>query len=172
VAEFGGWVGDCAAEMLRAFPPAFLRRWTNAEVCRGAVEHPATDDPRYQAGLLEDWLWVDPSPLDHGATVLIAGDVIEHMRTWQLATLFARLPWTIGFIYLASPITKTGQTWDGYNGSHILECGWDQIEAMLDTEGFGVVDCFTKDNIRVFERRKDIRQPEPTLDELYGGPPE
>lgn len=128
VLELGGWRGELADEMLRAFP--WIASWTNLEVCRGAAEHPVARDGRYQARVPGDWPWRDRLAAD----ALVLSHTIEHMTSAQVADLIGAA--SVTSIYIAAPLNDQPTDWSGYWGSHILDIGWDQLSVLIEASGF------------------------------------
>jgi hypothetical protein len=119
VVEVGGWDGALAADTITDR----VESWTNLEICSTVT--PVCDDPRYEHVLLRDFPW--NYVLDGDA--LILSHVAEHIRLRELAAL-ARV-FTGGWVYIDCPVTEGPQDWTGYEGSHVIEEGWDGIEKAL-----------------------------------------
>lgn len=129
VLELGGWDGALAQALLSTRTD--IASWTNydivavSQVCR---------HPRYRLELLGDYLWNQD---EVRGDVFLACHTVEHLTAAELARLFDVL--RVEFIYLQAPIEVSGRSnWDGYNGSHILEIGWDEIDALLLERGYAV----------------------------------
>jgi hypothetical protein len=132
VTEVGGWRGDLARDALAA--RADITRWRNYDICTWALDHPKFSSPRYEGILLADWPWnTDLQPAD----AFIATQMIEHIRFAQLEQLAQQFP-KYRTVYLEAPIADdaTDERWEDYNGTHILEVGWCQIENLLASLGF------------------------------------
>lgn len=133
VVEIGGWQGHLAADVLGSRPD--FERWTNYDICLGALDNPATDDPRYEAELLTDHPWevgLDP------ADALVATHFIEHIKARELELLVERVFVDYRLIYLEAPIAEdaVNYSWGGQDCSHILEWGWVQVGELLGRYGF------------------------------------
>lgn len=120
VLEVGGWRGELAAEMLPLFPK--IMHWHNIEICRGAVENSVCSDPHYSTQVPSEWMW--ELPHEPGG-VLVAAHVIEHMTKEQVLSLLWSTRPRAAFVQ--SPLTEKGQDWAGYNGSHVLKSGWEEV---------------------------------------------
>ncbi len=135
VIEVGGWDGAVASAILAAHPS--IAHWTNYEICRLATFQ--FDDPRYSApALAESFVW--DLPLATAAyDVLFASHRLEHMKAVNVRALLARLP-TVTAVYVDVPLPDDAvdYRWPGYIGSHILELGWVQFEALFAEFGFAV----------------------------------
>jgi hypothetical protein len=129
VIELGGWDGALAEAMLDRVD---IARWTNYDL----VEVPQVCQREdYHLRILDDYLWNEGAVK---ADVFVACHTIEHLTAAELEQLFDVL--RVRFIYLQAPIAKqSGQTWSRYFGSHILEIGWDAIDALLLARGYVVV---------------------------------
>lgn len=87
------------------------------------------------------------------AKVFVASHTIEHMRWRELKSLFNNLPASVKYIGLQSPLKDNGgSNWRNYDGSHILEVGWDSIIAYLDLLGFGLISDLSAPEFRAFEK--------------------
>lgn len=131
VTEIGGWRGELADQALAAFP---LIRWVNYEISSWAVGRGSRcDDWRYSGIALSDWpwrQWLWPAHL------FVANHVIEHMRFAQFEELSKQFV-KYRRLHLQIPIPLDGGAdWDGYEGTHALEVGWDEVDALLRSRGF------------------------------------
>lgn len=132
VIEIGGWRGELADQMLKEFPA--ITRWVNWDICRGATISSVPTDSRYEANHPERWLWEVPN-LFTGFDTFVASHVIEHMRAAELEKLVANMG-DINQIFLASPLSNEPTNWAGYNGTHILEVGWNGVTEIMGDYGF------------------------------------
>ena len=130
VVELGGWDGALAQALLST--RSGIENWTNYDL----VEVPQVcKRDNYRLLILDDYLWNQGEV--HG-DVFIACHTIEHLTAAELEQLFDVL--RVKFIYLQAPIAhQSGEAWNGYVGSHILEIGWDRIDELLAARGYRVV---------------------------------
>lgn len=149
VVEVGGWQGELADRMLASNP--CIQDWTNYEICRGAVDHSVPKDVRYAAVALDDWVWNRPW-LFEGVDTLVASHVIEHMRARDLEALVGCLD-DVQHAFIASPLSGYPASWEGYNGSHILEIGWDGVDEIMSRRGFALLKEPMTYEVRCYERR-------------------
>lgn len=132
VIEVGGWRGELASEIIPGYPN--ITKWTNYEVCRGAVEDSVLSNEVYRAVVATEWLWERKIPLT--SDVFVACHVIEHMKFAQLRALLDKV--TARWAYFEAPLLVPGQTWDGYMGTHINEAGWPDILSLMEGRGWAL----------------------------------
>jgi len=130
VLEIGGWKGELACGMLGR---QSIIKWYNYEICEAAVQKSICALPRYKPIIPDDFVWNIELP---SANVLIASHFIEHIRWWELVLLIRRLPRSISFIGLQSPLGASGKDWAGYLGTHIIEARWQDICDFLFVKDF------------------------------------
>lgn len=128
VVEIGGWRGELANDML---PGSEIASWTNYEICQEAVRDSVCKDERYHPVALTDYLWNGPRI---NADAFIATHVIEHLSAEELAKLVSLLD--VKTIYFEAPLLEPGQTWDGYEGSHINQYSWDDVHELMRVSGY------------------------------------
>ena len=135
VLEFGGGIGTLAQDIFKTGAD-HIAAWHNLEISRKAVENTICQDERYSAEVLDDWPWEVFDGWDN-YNMLILSHIAEHIRGDQLKTLLEKAK-DIDIVYLDVPVAeKTSDiNWDKYLGTHILEIGWDQIDAILYTHGY------------------------------------
>ena len=131
VVEIGGWRGELAQEYLNDYENYNFTSWTNYELCKEAVRDSRCTDIRYHAVALSDYLWNGPRI---SADSFIAAHVIEHLSPDELEKLVGLLD--VDSVYFEAPLLEPGQTWDGYDGSHILSFSWDDVHALMDRHGY------------------------------------
>lgn len=153
VIEIGGWTGDVAEACLNAFPDTY---WTNFEICAEAAR--VFRHPRYATPPIENvFVWELPLGLGN-FDALIASHSLEHMKLADVRKLLSHLP-SVRSAYVDCPLRldTVPDPWHQYEGSHILECGWHDFEAVFSEFGFDVAKRLTSpifgESIRFFVRR-------------------
>lgn len=139
VLEVGGWNGELAAWIMSRNPSAYIASWTNIEICREAADASVAIDGPYN--------WIVPGvpvwdlQIKGLFDTLVMSHSAEHMRWSELQATVRNLPY-LRAIYLASPLPEDGSApdWNHYPGTHILEVGWDVIDADLQARGFQMMD--------------------------------
>lgn len=139
VLELGGWKGELAHAMLDQFRA--IRLWHNIELCREAVEKTVCKDiwARYTCQTLGDFFWNSKPNWIQMYNTLILSHVVEHMRLEDFAGTMAHCAAKgIDYLYLDIPhITEAShKTWHGWTNTHILEGGWQDLEAILARHGY------------------------------------
>jgi hypothetical protein len=123
VVELGGW-DDALANSLGAF-----RSWTNYDL----VEVPqACAAFWYELVVLQRPFWED----DYEADAFVATHTIEHLRARELESLVQRL--RVKACLIEAPLRSGPTDWKGYRGTHILEVGWEGVDAIFANSGFRV----------------------------------
>jgi hypothetical protein len=130
VVEIGGWRGELASSLLND-ETLDIQSWTNYEICLEAVRDSVCTDSRYHPVGLTENLW-DGHIIE--ADAFVAAHVIEHLTPEELEKLVSLLD--VECVYFEAPLLEPGQTWDGYDGSHILTFSWDDVHALMDRYGF------------------------------------
>jgi hypothetical protein len=127
VVELGGWDGSLAAAMLDRAP--FIRWWSNYDIV--AVPQVCTDR-RYGLVVPDEPAWQGLAPIP--ADALIASHVVEHLRVAEVEALVSA--WAPRSIYLDTPLEARATDWRGYEGSHVIEVGSEELLARLDALGY------------------------------------
>lgn len=125
VIELGGWDGALAALMLERF--AGIETWLNYDITPDVPQ--VCSDARYDVFVLDEWPWEFKAT----AHALVASHVFEHMRLHEIERLVTT--WDVDSIFVDMPIGG-GTDWQGYTGSHILDCSTEQFLAAMDTAGY------------------------------------
>jgi hypothetical protein len=129
VVELGGWDGELALLGMTER----ISTWTNYEICEDAVNESLVEDERYQAVLLEDWFWRSRYECD----LFVACHVLEHLTLADVRrTLDAVKFW---YAFVEAPLRSDPISWSGYQGSHILEVGWDGLDEEFFARGYSPV---------------------------------
>ena len=128
VLEIGGWKGELAQKILSKNKNILL--WHNYDICSNAIEKNVCKDTRFKGIVLTDFAWNLDIWKDYN--IVILSHIIEHIRKRELIKLFDKFK-HIKYIYIDAPLNDPyrGVEWKNYCGTHILECGWDQITEML-----------------------------------------
>ena len=142
VLELGGWKGELAHAMLQQFRD--IRLWHNIEICREAIEKSVCRDiyARYTCSTLSDFFWNEKPNWIQMCNTLILSHVVEHMRLQDFAGTIAHCAEKkLDYLYLDIPhITEDShKAWRGWTNTHVLEGGWQDIEAILAQHGYSKV---------------------------------
>jgi hypothetical protein len=129
VVELGGWDGELAHTMLDQHPT--IQRWTNIELCREAAQAGEGRHPRYQAPTLNGWYW---SQGPWHCDLFVASHVIEHLTITHLNETLAATH--AQALFLDAPLENKSLNWQGFTGTHILECGWIGVDRLCDRHGY------------------------------------
>ena len=127
VLEIGGWDGSLAAAMLDQC--AWIHAWTMYDITD--VPQVCTDD-RYWPVVLTCWPWHKHLRGD----ALVLSHVVEHMRVAQLERLIKRFSGDA--VYIDAPLPDVNPSWEGYEGTHILEVGALELASLLAVHGYAV----------------------------------
>lgn len=133
VVEIGGWTGNAARDVLAQRPD--LELWINYEICHAAVRKTTCTDHRFSNIAVYKWPW-DMHLMPTQA--MVASHSLEHMTKDNIHALLCNNPkWQA--CYVDCPLVESGkQVWDDFNGTHILECNWQELEALFAQFGFRV----------------------------------
>ena len=142
VLELGGWKGELAHVILKEFREIHV--WHNIEICREAVQKTVCHDiwARYTCNTLNDFFWHEKPNWVQMYNTLILSHVAEHMRLEDFAgTITHCAAKGIDYLYLDIPhITEDShKAWHGWTNTHVLEGGWNDIEAILAQHGYSKV---------------------------------
>ena len=142
ILELGGWKGELAHAMLQQFRG--IHFWHNIEICREAVQKVVCQDRwgRYTCNTLDDFFWREKPNWVQMYNTLILSHVVEHMRLEDFAGTIAHCAGKgVGYLYLDIPhITEDShKAWRGWTNTHVLEGGWNDIEAILAQHDYGKV---------------------------------
>ena len=132
VVEIGGWKGELARHLMTKLPVA---SWHNIDMCKAAIEKtvPMGCLP-FTAQFPDRFDWfLQPRTMQYD--LCVSAHSIEHLSN---AHLLALMNWISGIptVIFEAPIAMTGQTWGGYFGTHILEMGWNDINAAMKALGY------------------------------------
>jgi hypothetical protein len=144
VVELGCYRGGLAADMLKHFP-AMIESWTGYDINYYAVGDPIPIDKRYKAVKQTKWFYdVDFGPEPN---TFVSTSTLEHHNRLQVVKILGKVAESdqIKYIIIGLPLDPRG--WWGYNGSHILDMGRQEITQMLENFGF---DIFYNEKHRVY----------------------
>lgn len=127
IVELGGWDGALAAQILERWDDN-ITSWVNYDITPNVQQVCA--HKAYSRVVLEDWPW----NMDVSGDLLIASHVLEHMRMSEVEALFSR--WDVKAAHIDVPILPFARSWDGYEGTHILEVGSTEFLARLAQLGW------------------------------------
>lgn len=146
VLEIGGWKGDLAQKVLDSSLNNFITKWLNYEICDAAIKA-GFSHKKYKTAS-------PPVKINYKRhNVLIMSHVIEHMQFNQFKDMMDEIKkakYPIKRIYIDAPISEyiANVNWHDYMGTHVLEVGWNEIEAELLKHGYKKY--FQDGNIRWF----------------------
>lgn len=145
VVELGGWDGELAAEVFAA-TNGQVKTWRNYEISPKAVAATVCDDPRYKAVVPKRFYWQTRRRGD----VFVASHVIEHLSLDHVRrTLDAT---DCRYVFLQAPLEAGPTDWAGYDGGHVLEVGWDGLDAELSARGFAPMPELARDTVRCYAK--------------------
>lgn len=131
VMEAGPWKGDLAHAILSDPEFDHITAWVGVEICEYARANTVVTDPRFTYYIPQrfDW-WHEQAFNILSMDIFIGTHFIEHLSDRHLYELAAAL-YGYSHIYFEAPISIEGQTWDGYEGTHMLQYGWKQVLNMF-----------------------------------------
>lgn len=148
VTEIGGWRGELAAALLE--DTTSIWGWRNYEICAFAVgEGNRCTDPRYIPLELLDWPWESELA---AAEMFVASHVVEHMRFEQFK-LLTRQFFRFEHLHFQIPIPlDRAANWTGYDGTHIMDASWEDVNKHILSCGFALVECDETLTCRTYSR--------------------
>lgn len=136
VLEIGGWKGELAKHLLEKNPG--IEHWHNVDMCRAAVLKTVpmgANSHRYTSEFPGSFDWFKTQRAS-AFDIAVSAHTIEHLSDAHLKDLIAFLA-GIPLIVFEAPISKkSGASWAGYPGTHILSMGWDEIETLMRARGY------------------------------------
>ena len=128
VVEAGPWMAHLANAILSEPAYDHIQSWSGYEIADFAIERCVCEDQRFQYIVPKrfDW-WKDGVK---PGSIFIATHFIEHLSDQHMLELASALQ-TFPLIYFEAPISEYGQTWEGYEGTHMLTLGWDAVIKMF-----------------------------------------
>lgn len=124
VVELGGWDGALASSCCSKR----MISWRNYDIV--AVPQVCLQ-PAYELVVLNRPLWEFDAVT---ADAFVATHTIEHLRARELEELVPKLK--VKACLIEAPLREVPTDWTGYFGSHILEVGWDGVDALFVAQGF------------------------------------
>lgn len=125
VAELGGWDGALAKLMLEE---ARAASWDNYDITPGVPQ--VCHHPDYEYVVLDRWPWRRKVKAD----ALVASHVLEHLKLDEVDKLLSA--WDCPHVYVDTPISRDGTSWDDYAGTHILEAGSTELLELFDSHDY------------------------------------
>lgn len=132
VLEFGTWKGDLA---LKAFEDFKIHDWIGIEICEAAIRN--TKCARIKYVIPDRFDWFKEKRLGN-PDIVIATHFIEHLSNEHFKDL-ANYIKGIRYVHFESPLTDGGNDWEGYEGTHKLTLGWNQINEIMAANGFKLI---------------------------------
>jgi hypothetical protein len=130
VIEAGAWKADLAKAILAE--NSKIEAWTAYEISTEAIRKTVCTDFRFTYILPEKFTWFMYEQVFSGIDMFLATHFIEHLSNTDLLSLTKALRAAkVRCIYFEAPLTDEGNTWEGYEGTHMLEMGWNEIERLL-----------------------------------------
>ncbi len=135
VLEMGGWRGEMAEMIFNKFPDK-IGIWLNHEICEWAATNPVCKNYRYHSPKTIDFLWM-VNLVNGNYDILILSHVLEHIKLKDLISLLNVVK-GISYLYIDAPIEDKTESvnWKDYNGTHILEIGWNDLEGIIKDFGY------------------------------------
>jgi hypothetical protein len=124
VVEAGPWMGHLAQNILS--DPAYdhIQSWYGYEIAEYAIERCVVEDSRFKYIIPERFDWWEEG-IQCGS-IFIATHFIEHLSNDHMKGLALALH-VFSKIYFECPISLEGQSWTGYEGTHMLTFGWNDV---------------------------------------------
>lgn len=129
VLEFGTWKGDLAKEAFRDF---VIQDWYGIEICQAAIEKTKCERVKYITPKRFDW-FAEQRTLK--PDIIIATHFIEHLSNDHFDQL-AEYCRGVKVVHFESPLTNEGNDWRGYEGTHKLLYGWDDVVNVMWMNGY------------------------------------
>jgi hypothetical protein len=125
VIEAGGWKGDLALMFVDK-----VKTWTNIDICQNAIEKTKCHALNFVNINPGDFDWFKNKNFFDGFDLFTSTHFIEHISDEHFDLLCQAIA-DVPYIYIESPLTDTGETWEGYIGTHKLSYGWNKITEKL-----------------------------------------
>ena len=130
VLEFGTWKGDLAKKAMEDHDR--IKVWYGIEICDAAISDTKSERVFYIKPNRFDW-FADNRTID--CDIIIATHFIEHLSDSHFEQLAAYCK-GVGLVHFESPLTNDGNDWNGYEGTHKLRMGWNNVIEIMKRNGF------------------------------------
>ena len=134
VIEGGTWKGNLAKTILHDYPE--VQSWLGYELCPAAIRKTVCNDGRFGYAVLNRFDWWNRGPIV--CDLFLATHFIEHLSFDHFKELAKALK--CKHVYSEAPLTETGESWDGYEGTHNLPIGWMQVSELMKFHGYNRID--------------------------------
>ena len=143
VAELGPFRGELAGICLKHFK---LRAWAGYEISRWAVERTRLDAEK--RGFTNIAIWDQFWELDIPChDIFVSSDTIEHFSDEHAKKILETASDRTDVLMLQVDCKPKGASWNGYDGTHIIEMTTEDIIEYLTAKGFFLVE---RSGIRIF----------------------
>ena len=132
VLEFGTWKGDLAQLCIPQFN---IKKWLGIEICKSAIEKTNCNHSEFSYWFPKDFNWFETTKRDEQYNFVIATHFIEHLNDSHFDSLVDYCS-GVKYIYFEAPLNNDPQNWQGYQGTHKLNYGWNQIIEKLGNKGY------------------------------------
>lgn len=154
ILEIGGWKGELARKILETHGER-ITSWMNHDICNEAIIEGYKGD-KYISIPLRGFLSFTQGMCETDA--LLMSHSLEHMKFREFESFMNGIKqkeYPIRHIYLDVPIAEKDRdvNWENYSGTHVLDVGWETIEALIFSHGY--LKTSHNGNIRCFSREKN-----------------
>lgn len=130
VLEAGAWKGHLAKEILCS--GIGVRKWVAYEISTAAIEKTVCHYPEFTYIIPDRFDWFTSSHHFERFDMFIATHFIEHISDEHFEGMAAAINAAqVPALYFEAPINDTPTQWDGYQGTHMLNMGWNAIKALF-----------------------------------------
>lgn len=130
VFEVGGYDGALARMILAREPEIVC--WINCDPYQGARR----DDLDRYFHVAPEFYWFRGDWAVTWPDTLVFSHVLEHFPASDVDRIVGKFP-SAKWMYVDCPLPAGPPDWSGYDGTHILEAGWDGLNDLLEGHGFG-----------------------------------
>lgn len=134
ILEFGCWKGDMAEMALHDFPS--ISEWIGIEICEAAIKKTKCHNPKFKYIFPDDFNWFETTTRPD-CNIILATHFIEHLSNEHFESL-AKYCKGVEWIYFEAPLSQADREWDGYEGTHKLNYGWDNVTKIMSEQGYDV----------------------------------
>jgi len=137
--ELGGWKGYLANEILAQFDSSVIWDWYNFDIAIYAMIKTKCLDPRYNCCITNKPIWAFMNAISRRilkeADIFVASHVLEHIKFEELEMLYYRLlDSNCRHLFIDIPVPNENPNWSNYEGTHILEVGYNEIIKLFSQE--------------------------------------